>query len=371
MIFESGDAIGNALREAIREPLGPMGQRALEAFVRLPGIHRWRPDALLLGEISAALDVGLVAAHVSNSPAANAKLEEVSDAFVASSHTDWRNSTWSEMVVAALLAARRASVEVQPRVPGARTPDLRVRWSETSDVMVEVSRATPRRRQQAVASGLQELALVLPPGDLNCHVVCHMADAADPADQSAVLDALTRLQPGVRLDNPGRWSVVGVEIEAEISDRDLRLAHRPQWWIDDAPCAIASSVRLGQRPPPRVVLMSAIPVEPLFGTIQNKADRPQHRDGLPFVIALDATELVRPARQVETELAGFLPLWDHVSAILVVQTRFFTGHGRKGWQWTLVGNTNASVPLPRAVTQALGESGSLFVDLAIASEAGP
>jgi hypothetical protein len=91
----------------------------------------------------------------------------------------------------------------------------------------------------------------------------------------------------------------------------------------------------------------ACPYESYINPVMRKANFPQGTAGIPFLIALDVSNLPGAFTELPRAVAGFLPIWQVVSGILPFNQ--FVHPERVGWQWRLLRNPYAAVPLPDAL----------------------
>jgi hypothetical protein len=90
-----------------------------------------------------------------------------------------------------------------------------------------------------------------------------------------------------------------------------------------------------------------VPYNSYVNPIMRKADFPQGTAGLPFLLAVDVSDLAGALREIPRAVAGFLPFWKAVSGILLFHD--VMGVDQVGWLWRLIRNPHSVVPLPEAL----------------------
>ena len=256
-------------------------------------------------------------------------------------------SLLSEVHAGALLSNFGAKVEFVPR-QAYPTPDIEASWGNGITVDVEVARGEVRQLHQAVQSAVSALADILQAGDMGWNLVGFIADASNSVDLSAIFDATIKLLPGQSAEDVGRWCARAVPLEqrdAVVGAHSTEL-FAPAWWPANKPCYFSSSALIGPSGNPEVLLRSLIPIAPYTNPILRKANGGQRRPGNPYLIALDVTELLGAHERIAPDLVGYFQIWDHVSAVLLFEPRFYIGVERKGWIVSIHPNPTAVVPLP-------------------------
>ncbi|MDD5228858.1 MAG: hypothetical protein PHD53_08645, partial [Methylococcales bacterium] len=106
------------------------------------------------------------------------------------------------------------------------------------------------------------------------------------------------------------------------------------------------SVVIGKSTNPVISFRSLIPKTLYIDPIKKKADRPQKRADNPYLIALDTSNLPRAHERILDELDADFPIWNHVSGVMLFESRFWTGIDSKEWIVSLHPNPHADIALP-------------------------
>jgi hypothetical protein len=183
-------------------------------------------------------------------------------------------------------------------------------------------------------------------------LVVDLADPTIPEDRAAILDVAEKITIGRPKGLQGRWQLLAQEITRE--PKVLLTGGqgpRPAWWsVADARCFVLHEQLAGpdtRRAPPQVRVSFGVPYDSYINPIMRKADFPQSTPGLPFLVAVDISNLPGAFSEMPTALAGFLPFWKTVSGILLFHD--VMGVDRVGWLWRLLKNPHAAVTLPDAL----------------------
>lgn len=326
----------------LRFSLLDTGEAALASFLSLPGVDLWNPENFLFKELSFVFDVGLPIALLGNNPSADAYKQEIGKA-ISRGHEVPPN-LWSEVQVGALLSNWGLATSFVKRETYS-TPDLEVQLENGQMLYVEVTRGEIRHPHVAVKDGLASLLEVLSAGDVDWNVVCFFADASNPDDLNAALDAAIALHPGECKEKPERWAVQAIPLECR--DDVLRVEMKPDWWSSNEPSYFANGALIGGDISPIVTLRTMIPATSLYvNPIRSKAGSKQHRPGHPYLIALDTSNMLGAHRRILSELNRYFPDWKHVSGVMLFDARFWVGVNSKEWIVSLHTNPYAELPLP-------------------------
>lgn len=240
------------------------------------------------------------------------------------------------------------------RIPrgNSRTADWRIVWPVNADLDVEVTVAKKKEKhlkRQALATNL---ANALFQADRDFDLVIDLADPTAPEDRDAIQATAKTITSGQTEGVPGRWEVRAQEVTREptvlfIGGQDPR----PPWWsADQARCFVFQGQVAGpdtHRAPPQVRVCFGVPYDSYVNPIMRKADSPQGTAGLPFLVAVDISDLPGAFREIPRAVAALLPFWKAVSGILLFHD--MTGVDRVGWLWRLIRNPHSVVPLPEAL----------------------
>lgn len=339
------DHLRNRILEAIPRPLTVTGNRALDSFLELPHVETWNPKAMYLGELSSVFDVGLPFSFFQGNASSDTHKKEFGAAISRGARPP--PSLLSEVHAGALLSNWNASVSFVPR-KATPTPDIEASWGDGVIVDVEVARGETRQLHMATRNGVGAFVGALRPCDVSWNVTAFMADASNVKDLGAMFEAATILEPGQRAEQRGRWHVRAVPLNWR---DDVVGAHvidlfAPDWWPRNEPCYLSTSTLIGSIGNSVVQLRSLVPLASYMNPVLRKANSGQRRSGNPYLIALDVSELPKAHERIVDDLYGYFKIWNHVSAVMLFEPRFFTGFGRKEWVVSIHRNPDATIPLP-------------------------
>lgn len=340
----NNEKLRSRILEAIPCALTVAGRNAIDAFLDLPHVNDWNPKDMYLGNLSKVFDVGLPFSFLKDNITAQAHRREIGRAVGTGKNPS--SSLMSEVHAGAVLRNLGAAVSFVPR-RNTPTPDIEALWDDGAIVDVEVVRGDTREWHRKVQNGVSNFIAALQAGDVEWHIVAFIADASIPQDLDAMFDAATRLQPEQCAGEPHRWFVSAVPL----SMRDhvvgsQAMEYKPDWWPSSEPSFNSTSALIGAKGDPVVLLRSLIPAASYRNPVQRKAESGQARQGNPYVIALDVTQLPRAHDRIGADLKGYFEIWSHVSAVLLFEPRFFTGYGHKQWMISIHRNPFATIALP-------------------------
>ena len=340
------DHLRNRILAAIPRPLTEIGNRALESFLGLPNVESWNPNIMYLFELSNVFDVGLPFSFLQGNTTAEPHKLKVGA--VIGRGEKVRSSLISEIHAGALLSNWGATVSFVPH-RHTPTPDIEATWDDGVIVDVEVVRGETRQLHMAVKNGVSAFTGALQPRDVTWNVTAFMADASNSKDLAAMFEAATILQPKQSAEDYGKWSVSAIPLSLR---DDVVGAHTielfgPAWWPKNEPCYLSTSTLIGSTGNPVVQLRSLVPLTSYMNPVLRKANSGQGRPGNPYLIALDVSELPRAHERIVDDLRGYFEIWNHVSAVMLFEPRFYTGFERKKWVVSIHCNPDATVSLPR------------------------
>lgn len=168
----------------------------------------------------------------------------------------------------------------------------------------------------------------------------------------------------------GRWYARAVPLDqrdAVVGAHSTEL-FGPDWWPNNEPAYFSSNTLIGASENPVVLLRSLIPLASYMNPILRKATSGQRRAGNPYLIALDVTELPRAHERIVNDLVAYFKIWDHVSAALVFEPRFYVGLERKEWVVSIHLNSTASIALPPQLAILSGR-GRLSIEFMLSEQA--
>ncbi|MBP7574221.1 MAG: hypothetical protein KA777_09625 [Rhodoferax sp.] len=217
---------------------------------------------------------------------------------------------------------------------------------------------------------MADFAGALRAGDKRWNLICFVADAACDADLCAMLDLATKLLPGQSAEQDGRWCIRAEPLELRdviVGDNGIQ-KFSPNWWPNAEPNFQCTSTVLGTTENPVVRLISLVPFAPYTNPVLRKASSRQSRSGVPYVIALDSSELPRAHERITKDLDRYFATWNHVSAVLIFEYRPWIGVAKKTWVISLHLNPAATDQVPHQLSfQATREPVSIDFVLSEAS----
>lgn len=354
------------IRERLQLTLTEDGERAWEAFFGLPGISGWDPPELPISCLTIPFQIGQPMSLLLETESAGAHRRALGKALGTNVLPDV--DLLSEIEGAALLTYWGLPVGFVKRGT-TRTPDLEVLCPCGTPVSVEITRAKQQRSHLAVDKVLSTLIEVLRPGDFAWHLVCHLSDASDfDEDLNDIVDAALRLRPEQRDGRPGRWLLVAVAAERQDDVARCSPEFMPDWWPRGRVVEVVGGTLIKGQLSFSVQLNCLLPVVPVENTLRNKVDRPQCRGDQPYVIAIDTSEVPHGIRNTRSFVLQSLPDWPHVSGVLLFDSRYYIGLGRKQWGVLFIANKEADHPMPASLAgHATGEERDVTVHLAYRS----
>jgi hypothetical protein len=322
-----------------------LARNSVNAFFQLSGAKLWRPEKLLLGEISYVIDIGLPLSILGLNRLTKEYLDQINESVSVGKRVPPK--LWSEIEVATILKHYGAEVEFVPRGPR-KTPDLRAHWTPNTPVEIEVTRGEVRHLHKSVIGGVEDFVQTLRPGDLDWHIVCFVTDASDPEILAAAFDAAIGLQPGQSREESNCWFVRAVALE----ERNIVVGGQvaellgPDWWPKDEPTRFSNSTLINGKGNPVVSLRSLYPETSYMNPLIRKANHGQHTDGVPYIIALNASVLPRAHVRMKDEILLNFAAWDHVSGVLIYYPLFYTGAKKKIFKFHVFENPGATSAMP-------------------------
>lgn len=323
----------------------------------LPNLSIWAPrhdginilDVLSLGVVLGRVD------HESFQPL----LTKVADAIKIAGRPN--TDDMAELHAAALLQGWVDELKHIHRTNTERTPDLIARIGE-DHIDIEVTKAAQKEEQrvrQEAGHRLQEkLSALASP----CHLTVYFLDMLTDDEVDAVVEAASKLSSGNIVEVPERWYIyAGPQI---VGDKTIELSSiEPSWWPKQyaTPACFGGTFMSGVEEGARssVQIQWGLSDKAYRNPIERKASRSQHSGKYPFVIALDATQMPGALGWYGHNLAEDLPLWDHVSGVLVFQSEVRIMDSL-GWRYRLFPNPGSTYLLPSSFLHQ-AESGNLTV----------
>lgn len=293
-------------------------------------------------------------------PGADVMLAAIAEQIIASGSP--QSKVWSELSGAAVSVALGAIAAGRIPESESRTADWLMVWPEDCEVDVEVTSPMEKEFHRVRRTLASELVDGLMDATRGFDLVIDVVDPTDSNVLREVRSAIQHLTEGEVRESVGKW-----QVRAERIDRDpftLFVAgqdQEPKWWPTDHVRAFCfKSLVAG----PTTVKASAqtrvavgMPFHRYMNPVQHKAEKPQGRVGLPFLIAIDIKDLPGGLRGIPSAVEGYLPLWRSVSGILLFQE--FQSFEHIGWIARLIKNPHAVVPLPTSIGDGV-DLGNVF-----------
>lgn len=283
-------------------------------------------------------------------PGADVMLAAMAEQIVATGSP--KSKVWSELSGAAVSVSLGAIAAGRIPENESRSADWVMVWPEDCEVDVEVTSPLEKEFHRARRRIASELVDELMDATRGFDLVIHLVDPTNSMVLDEVRSAIQRLTEGEVCESVGRW-----QVRAEGIDRDpstLFVAgqdQKPQWWPADhvrAFCVkslVAGPTTIKATAQTRVCV--GMPFHRYINPVQHKAERPQGRSGLPFLIAIDIKDLPGGLNAIPSAVEGYLPLWRTVSGILLFQE--FQSFEHIGWIARLIKNPHAVSALPPSI----------------------
>ncbi len=334
----------------LRAPSGSLARTLVESVEQLPGLTEWSLPEPVGARFLEIFKWGLAITSTRSLPG----IEELQTAFgrqvVATGAPT--EETFAELSAAALCVSLGSIAAGHiPTGPG-RTADWRMVWPEAAEIDVEVTVARRKERHVRRQTEATELAAELFDSARRCDLVVNLVDPTNPRDRTAVVKATKAISCGESQSVPGRWS-----IQAEPANREAGTVwtngqdSAPDWWSQDGARSCAFVQQVDERDTAvvtsQVRVWFGVPYVAYVNPVMRKADSPQGTEGLPFLIAVDVSQLPGAFAEIPRVALGFLPFWTAVGGILLF--RSLADFDRVGWSWRLVRNPHAAVQLPESL----------------------
>lgn len=321
------------------EPHSHIEKAAITAFASLNDAEDWRPESPHWGTFINVISVGILDLLMTD-PVAKNKLKEVSKAIIEG--TPRNADTWAELMAGGLISSIGCQIRFIPEAQGQKTPDLHITAANGVSADVEVVRAQQRLSHSELNKFLGTLNAAIGLDDDRNY--CIYLGENPEQHLGEIIDAIASVDNGSRLERSGKWAVVADEPQhrTAYTGGDAERQIRPSWW-EDGPNFGVVSTRLGGEHSPITSVRSQVPLADYLNPVRRKAERPQRSAKIPYIIALEATELPDAARRLQPQLSGFFPLWPHVSAIMVFGSIF--GINNYSWPCALLRNPAADQPV--------------------------
>lgn len=344
------------IQEFTQQSLTPLGRRSIDAFEALPAAKIWTPDRFFAMEVSTVFDIGLPLSLIGNTQN-SAKIKGALSANLAGKiKTSDIESTLAELHACALLNAIGLPADFVPRSTH-KTPDLRS-VSDQVQVDIEVAYAERKAVHDEARGYLADFIGSIQPGDLQHDIAFFFADVNNAMHRSQAFDAAMALKPGEVVSCEKCWLVTTFVDSVETDFHTKLAALQPPWWPKSSASFVATGVRTGF-PSRYVYFKTAPPTADYINPLRRKAEKFQGTAGVPFIIALESSNLPNVYLQIENEVEPYWQLWEDVSGILVYEPRFWTVGTHKSYVWKILKNPYASKPLPLSLPVSIGNQEKL------------
>jgi len=180
------------------------------------------------------------------------------------------------------------------------------------------------------------------------HFLCFVSDASNPEILAAAFDSAVKLIPGQQAEEEGLWSVEAfslTERDKIVGWQNTELVE-PSWWPQGEPVFFATETLLNNKGNPVVMLRSLVPQTSYINPIERKANHCQHTEGVPYIIALNASDLPNANERLQQYIEENFPIWKHVSGVLIFGPLFYSTSRTKAFQFRIFSNSNADYPMP-------------------------
>ncbi len=343
------------VKPALLRPLSKLGRDACDAYEALPNELNFRPSTP--GEaLSRVLSYGVPLAIVGKNVSFEKMIKRSIPAILQTGNME--RHVWGVMYAGALLRQLGGEIEFPKENNDSRTPDIRARW-KNSPVDCEVTTVEVKAQQERLQTILDILSSAIGMDGRDWHTLIHLGEIPGEATQEQIVDAVLELTPGQTAGVEHAWHVQAVppgQGDALTGGAGLEEL-RPEWWIDDGPTLFVSGLTLSSNPENtrRLRICAKLSFVSYYNSIERKVQSQQRDPSNPYVIVVNqGAGRAMPMRhnRLVQELAGYLPLWDHVSAILLFDWRAYP-LGPFCWKLSLHINADARIPAPEALSTLL------------------
>jgi hypothetical protein len=328
----------------------PTVRRFVESLEQLPGLENWSPPQSIAAGWPRIVAWGQVVDVTRSLPGAQELHGAVAASILRGGEPD--PDTLAELSGAALCIELGAIAA--GRIPEGenRTADWRMIWPEDAEVDVEVACAQRKPKHVRNLEAAKTLAAEVSDRTRSFDVVVDIVDPRNADDRQAVKEAIRHISANDPVCSSGRWAVRALPLARGATV--LWTAGQdsaPVWWPSDLArnCFFARQLATvdAKEAPPQVRIWFGVPFVAYINPVMRKADRPQHTEGLSFLVVVDITNLPGAFEEMTRVIAGFLPFWTAVGGVLIFRT--IAALDRVGWSWRLIRNPSAAVLLPGAL----------------------
>lgn len=336
-----------------QQSLTPLGRRSVASFEKLLAAPSWAPNSFYGLEVSRVIDIGLPLSLIGNSrnsAEVKAILSANLEGKLQANETIYQ-STLAEVHACALLNALGLPADFVPRA-ACKTPDLRLLIDKVQ-VDVEVAHAEIKAVHDEARGYLNDFIGSIRPGDLDYDIAFFFVDVNNALHRTQAFDAAMALKAGEFATDEKYWLVTTFHDSNENDFHSRLVALQPSWWPESTASLFATGCCIGSQPR-YVYFKSAVPKADYINPIRRKAEKFQGTAGVPFLVALESSNLPNVYEQIEYEIAPYWELWDHVSGVLVFEPRFWIVGTHKSYMWKLLRNPHATNPLPLSFPTSTG-----------------
>jgi hypothetical protein len=329
---------------------GSLEKTAIEAFSRFMPDQTWLPQHPYYMEFGPIIQIGVLAAILEGRIGASPLLNSVVGAVTDRRPPD--ATVLSELHTGALLdrLGGRPNFLKAGTQHGVRSPDILSDFSG-QNIDVEVVRADQRLAHELHRKTQETLATVIH-GQAGTRYDVHIAVELTNAVLERIVDAASSTPIGSVTDVPKQWCVA---VRTAEDGGGTTPDFVPDWWKGEGPSFFVVKQRIGGVAPPRVTVKTTIPLASYINPVRRKAERMQRSGELPYIVALDASELFGAPDKLAAELQDWFGLWPDVSAVLV-QFPWFPFSGERGWKCRLLRNPSARLPIEAKWIDGLAET---------------
>jgi hypothetical protein len=333
-----------------RVPDGPLVRELVEFVERLPSLDQWRPPEGIENRWTDLVRWGLPLKMTERLEGLDSLRRCLASEVLMTGRPT--PDSFAELSGAGLCVALGAISGTRLPRSHSKTADWRLIWPTNATVDVEVTAAKTKAAHIERRRIVSDLAPALWREDRDFDLVADLADPTIREDRETILG----MAPGVTLGRvegvPGRWQLRAEPItRTPTTFLTGRVDERPAWWAaSDARCFMVHAMVAGPgaaRAPAQVRVYYGVPYNSYVNPVLAKANFPQGLAELPFLLAVDVSELPGAFRELPRVVADFLPNWQRVSGILLFDE--ILGADRVGWMWRLLKNPHAFVELPETL----------------------
>lgn len=317
---------------------------ALEAFAEALGDPDWTPSALFWGDFYQALELGTLAAVLSDVPSRTRKLAEAVRDTAQKGHAE--ASLLAELHAAGFLRHLGFPPEFIEETD-APTPDLLIQVDGTP-VDVEVAFGQVKQDHAELKQTLSSLIAQIPmvPGRA---IQVWLHGEADDAARHAAASATAECPIGDMREVEGLWRVAASAFDPARTESDVVA---PGWWGGPTFNSTAVTLDTDGQSGSRIIVQSLVPSASYFNPVRRKLGKMQRTGEHSYLLAFDVGRLPNALGMLRDELATVFPGEPRLAGVLLFFS-FFAWGGQVEWRAALVRNPAAQHPLPARLVASL------------------